>query len=198
MIRIRAERATVNPVENMMHPNTNPTKSGFTLVEVVVATAILSIMAAITLISINGNKINTEAQAGTRLVASAIREAQNYALTGKNITSDPNKRPCRFRARTAGSVIFVEQLSAGMVSCPEAGATPDAWEGGSRALPQGVTASGAEVRFDVPRGEPTNAAGTELSGTLSIDFSVSKSSVTARVCVYPLGRVDEKPVGSSC
>lgn len=177
------------------------TGSGFTLVEVVVTTAALSIMAAVTIMSLSGNKTRHEVQSATRLVASVLREAQNYALTGKNITSNPANRPCKFRARSvgSGSAIFVEQLSAGMASCPQPGLVPDSWVGAPYTLTNGVVFSATtEVRFDVPRGEPTNSTGTELSGVMFVDFPVSKSGLTAHACVYPLGRVGEKAVGSNC
>lgn len=174
------------------------TRSGFTFVELVVTMAILSGMAAVTIVSMNGGKTRHEVQSATHLVASALREAQNYALTGKNMTSNPANRPCKFRTRSVmgGSAIFVEQLSAGMVSCPQPGSTPDSWSGATYNLTNGVIFSATtEVRFNVPRGEPTNPSGVELSGATSIDFPVSKSGSTAHVCVYPLGRIEEKPVG---
>lgn len=177
------------------------TRSGFTLVELVVTTAALSIMAVVTIISMSGNKTRHEVQAATRLVASALREAQNYSLTGKNITSNPADRPCKFRARSVGGgpAIFVEQLNAGMVSCPQPGPDPDSWVGASYSLTNGVVFSTtAEVRFDVPRGEPANSSGVELSGATLIDFPVSKSGLTAHACIYPLGRIEEKVVGSNC
>lgn len=174
---------------------------GFTLVELVVAMALISIMATATVVSMSGGKTRHEVQSATHLVASALREAQNYALTGKNMTSNPANRPCKFRTRSvaSGSAIFVEQLSAGMVSCPQPGATSDLWSGATYNLTNGVVFSAATVaHFDVPRGEPTNSSGVELSGATSIDFSVSKSGLTAHACVYPLGRIEEKPVGGSC
>ena len=174
---------------------------GFTLVELVVAMALISIMATATVVSMSGSKTKQEVQAASHLVASALREAQNYALTGKNMTSNPANRPCKFRARsvTGGSAIFVEQLSAGMVSCSQPGSTPDSWSGAAYNLTNGVVFSATtEVRFDVPRGEPTNPSNVELSGATSIDFPVSKSLLTAHTCIYPLGRIEEKPVGGSC
>lgn len=177
------------------------TRLGFTLVELIVTTAALSIMATVTIMSLSGNKTRHEVQTATRLVASAAREAQNYALTGKNITANAANRPCKFRVRSVGggTAVFVEQLNAGMVSCPSSGSTADSWSGFTYDLTGGVTSSvTAEVRFDVPRGEPTNSSGAELSGTDLVDFTVSKSGLTAHACVYPLGRVEEKPVGGSC
>ncbi len=177
------------------------TRPGFTLVELIVTTAALSIMATVTIMSLSGNKTRHEVQTAARLVTSAVREAQNYALTGKNITANPANRPCKFRVRSVGggTVIFVEQLSAGMVSCPSPGITADSWSGATYNLTNGVTFfATTEVRFDVPRGEPANSSGTELSGATLVDFAVSKSGLNAHACVYPLGRVEEKPVGGSC
>lgn len=184
-----------------MREKTKRHLSGFTFVELIVAMAILSTLAAVTIASMSGNRTRQEVESATRLVASVVREAQNYALTGKNITATPTARPCQFRVVGAGASISIEQLNAGDDQCPliPGTATSGAWvSGATYPLSNGVTVSAGGVRFDVPRGEPTNSSGVELSGvTGPVDFSVSKGD-TAHVCVYPLGRIEEKPVGGSC
>ncbi len=189
-----------------MTSNTYKMSRGFTLIEVMVSVAILALMAAVTIVSMNGGRNRQEVEASTRLVAATLREAQNNALSGKNITGTAGSRPCQFRVRTTGGTgtITHEQLNAGDVLCPNPGtATNGAWSGFSTDLLNGVTfSSSTEVYFDVPRGEPKNAAGVlgvELnSATGPVDFSMTKGADTAHVCVYPLGRIEEASVGASC
>lgn len=183
-----------------MREKTDKIFSGFTLVELVVSMAILSIMAAITIVSLSGTKTKQEVEGAARQVASAIREAQNYALTGKNITSTSTNRACQFSvASTVNTAsLSIKQASISGASC---GAPAVAT---TYSLQNGVQFSVAsrEVLFDVPRGEPSDANG-EIGGSQGgaspyVDFSFAKNGSTAHVCVYPLGRIEEKPIGGSC
>jgi prepilin-type N-terminal cleavage/methylation domain-containing protein len=169
---------------------------GFTLVELIVAMGVLSIMASVTIVSMGGAKTKQEVEGAARQVAAAIREAQNYALTGKNIGAAGDV-PCRFHVTVANTSpnVTIQQIkfdSSGVCNT----------NSGSMvySLQHGVVFSAnAEVRFDVPRGEPRNSAGTEIgiSGVTHVGFSFAKSGSTAHVCVYPLGRIEEK-IGVNC
>lgn len=175
-----------------MAEKTKKRLSGFTLVELVVSMAILSIMAAITIVSLSGTKTKQEVEGAARELAAAIREAQNYALTGRSITGG---LPCQFRITAvalSGSYTLQQTDSTGCGTV--AGSV-------SYTLPNSVQfSSGTGVWFDVPRGEPRNSAGTEIgtSGVTHVDFSFAKNGSTAHVCVYPLGRIEEKPIGVNC
>lgn len=176
-----------------MTEKTNKHLSGFTLIELVVSMAILSIMAVITIVSLSGSKTKQEVEGAARQVAAAIREAQNYSLTGKNIGASGDV-PCRFRVEAAGTSSFtVQQKKFNSGSC-----SVDSGSSITYALPAGVTISTGNVSFDVPRAEPSSDAFGELDGSEKVDFSISKNGSTAHVCVYPLGRVEEKPIGGSC
>lgn len=175
---------------------------GFTLIEVLVSVAILAIMAAVTIASLSGSRNRQEVGGAARVVAAILRDAQNNALAGKNITGVSSSRPCQFRVRTipGTGTIWHEQLNAGSVSCPNLGGPSlDVWSGASTDLLNGVkfSASPTEARFDVPRGEPRNLAGAPLT-SIPVDFSITKGPDTAHVCVYPLGRIEETAVGASC
>lgn len=61
-------------------------KNGFSFLEMIVTIAIISIMTAVFFSSLSGNKELKAVEGEARKVAAAIREAQNYALTGKKIT----------------------------------------------------------------------------------------------------------------
>lgn len=66
--------------------------------ELMVVIGIIGIMTAVSLVSLQGSRDKKAVEVAAREVAASIREAQNYALTGKN---DPSKRhPCRIRWRT--------------------------------------------------------------------------------------------------
>lgn len=176
---------------------------GFTLIEVLVSVAILAIMAAVTITSMGGGRNRQEVGGAARVVAATLREAQNNALAGKNITGTMSDRPCQFRVRTitGTGTIAHEQLSAGDTFCPTPGTlTTNIWSGASTNLLNGVTFSAStEVYFDVPRGEPKNSLGIEVSAvTGPVDFSITKGPDTVHVCVYPLGRIEETAVGASC
>lgn len=162
---------------------------GFTLMELLISMTILSIMSVLTIVSFSGAKAGREVNGAARELAATIREAQNYAVTGKNITATTTNRPCQFRlTATSGTGNFsVQQTNAG--AC-------DTVAGSSAyVLQNGVQfAANAQVRFDVPRGEPKDSAGAELTSG-SITFTVAKNGLTAYVCVYPLGRIEEKGVG---
>ena len=55
--------------------------------EIMVVIAIIGIMSAVALVSLSKGKEQKAVEAAAREVASAIREAQNYALTGKGADS---------------------------------------------------------------------------------------------------------------
>ncbi|NTW15461.1 MAG: prepilin-type N-terminal cleavage/methylation domain-containing protein [Candidatus Moranbacteria bacterium] len=140
---------------------------GFTLVEVVITTSIIALVTAASLASMSSFKPRRDVEGNARTVAAAIRQAQNDAVTGKNIDA-------------CGTVLCVP------------------FHSDQVALTGGVSlTSSSEVAFRVPQGEPVGSGGAEIvSG--AVDISVSKAGVTAHVCVYPLGRVEERPIGSGC
>lgn len=164
-----------------------------------ISMTVLSIMATVTIVSMGGSKTKQEVEGAARELAAAIRETQNYALTGKNIGAAGDV-PCQFRVNvdigTSVSDFTVQQIRFVSGTCDTNSGAPMAYS-----LSNGVQFSAnAHVRFDVPRGEPKNSAGTEIgtSGVTHVDFSFAKNGSTAHVCVYPLGRIEEKPIGGSC
>ena len=76
-----------NHTKNMMH------RRGFTLIEIMVVMAIIGIVTAVTIVSFGSGKERKAVEGQARKVAAAIREMQNYALTGKQIGTNV---PCKF------------------------------------------------------------------------------------------------------
>jgi len=164
------------------------TGKGFTLIEIMVTVSIIGIVTAVSMVSMSGMKSRKEVEGAARTLAAAVREAQNYALSGKNIRENGDI-PCQFRVRVDGSSSYsVEQANSD--SCAT-------FFGQSVTLQNNVNVSGGTVYFQVPRGEPkrcvSDLGSCELLGTSSLDYAVSKNGITWHVCVYPLGRVEERP-----
>ncbi len=168
---------------------------GFTLVEVMITMAIIGVMSVVSLGTISGSRGNKDIEANARILMTTIREAQNYALTGKNIRGMCGAKPCvpySFKVSASGSAYVLEQSSID---------APAVFAGTASTLLNAVTVNSTNggVVFTVPRGEPSKGTGgAELVGSDVVDFSVSKDGKTSHVCVYPLGRVEEKPIGVAC
>ena len=78
-------------------------RQGFTLMEVVLVIGIIAIMTSVALVYIGGSRKNkTEVKSATNEVVSAIRETQNYSLTG-NVSSGSNCVEYRFSTTTGTS-----------------------------------------------------------------------------------------------
>lgn len=168
-------------------------KNGFTLIEMVAVFAIITIMTAVTLIGFSASKVSKEVDGQVRVFASAIREAQNYSLTGKSITATAGVKPCEYRiASTVGGSFSIQQYRTDAVgNCVADNPTS------SYSLANSVTFSSAKTFiFKVPRGEPWYN-GSELSGSVKVDFFLEKGGKRAHVCVYPLGRVEETRAGDT-
>jgi prepilin-type N-terminal cleavage/methylation domain-containing protein len=172
--------------------------SGFTLVEVIITTAIIGILSSVTIGSMSEVRVRRDLEGNARVIAAALREAQNDAITGKNIRGNTCSGsacvPCGFRFSASGNSFTLSQSNASMDGT---GGACSSFAGGiSVPLSNGVTVSNTEVWFGVPRAEPKSSPGADLNSG-SIDFELSKSSMSAHVCVYPLGRVEERPAGST-
>ena len=70
-------------------------KKGFTLIELLIVIAIIGIMTAALFVSMSRSGTTNALKVAGRQLAAAIRETQNYALTGKQ--KDKELYPCAFK-----------------------------------------------------------------------------------------------------
>ena len=168
-------------------------KRGFTLVELMVVMAMTAIMISVTIVSLSGSRDKKAVESEARKFAAVVREAQNYALTGKQFAS--GRVTCSIGVDPiAGDpepdesyrVAYAYRNGADCASGTSSGTVA------MNTLSNGVKFSGSDVpafNFAVPRGE------TGLGSVLRI--GLSKGSAIYSVCVYPTGRVEDVS-GVSC
>jgi len=152
---------------------------GFTLIEVVVVMAIISILTSIVITGITStNRTQRELEINAREFEGILREAQNYALTGKQANTSGNT--CSFKVSWTAPSTY--QLIA--VACGTAPTENKIIA--TYTLKNGVTfSSSTSVSFDLPWGKK--------SGATSLQFS--KASRNYSVCISSEGKIETK---SSC
>lgn len=160
---------------------------GFTLVELTIVMGIISVMAVITLVGLNASREERMVQAASLQVAASLREAQNYALTGQ--TPAITTKNCWFGVEfpSATSYRTVRQAKDGSGNCT---GTPVVL--GTFPLTNNVTVAptGTTVGFDLPRGT------ARFNSTLGI--TLTRGSISYRICVYPSGRIEERGTDLTC
>ncbi len=151
--------------------------SGFTLIELIIVLAIIGVVSVITLVSLSSARGTRDLDRSSREIVAALREAQNYALTGRSTSIGEDN--CAFSVQVVGGSTgySLSHLYRSGGSCSATGPLAN------YSLTTGVTFSAsATVSFSLPRGEVT-------SGTTSI--GLTKGGATYFVCVYPSGRILE-------
>jgi len=154
------------------------TRRGVTLSELLVAMAIASILASISLVY-SGNQREIKAlETAAREVSAAIREAQNYALTGKNAGPGCNSYTFSY---TNSNYSVNNNCNINY----------------TYTLKNGVTFSNStldSIHFSVPHG---TVSGTGFNNNLKI-IELSKNNKKIKVCVYLSGKIVETNIGGSC
>ncbi len=161
-------------------------KKAFTLLELMIVCSIIGIMTAAIIVSLINSQIKKEVEIEARIVAAAIREAQNYALTGK--TTQAGDLPCKYR--------FTSNSGDGSYKIRyyyHTNANSDC--GNERiyavySLKNKVSfAASRDFYFTVPHGIPSP------SPFSTVTVTVRKSTSVYNICVYPSGLVKEKGTG---
>lgn len=150
-------------------------KKAFTLTEIVVVIAIVGIMTGVMLVSLSGTRTDKALETAGQEVAAAVREAQNYALTGRGAGPGCNTYTFSY----GGSSYDISNGSGCEVNI-------------SYELKNGVVFSGTSGSFYflVPHGI-IDIASTET-------ITLGKNSKKVNVCVYPSGRVEATAIGGTC
>lgn len=81
--------------------NVSVSLPGYTLLELLVVVAIVSIASAIVISNFSASRVKEDTNASVREVMAVMRQAQNDALTGRQYVA--NAKPCRFQVSWAGS-----------------------------------------------------------------------------------------------
>ncbi|HBO17220.1 MAG: hypothetical protein UR69_C0002G0124 [Candidatus Moranbacteria bacterium GW2011_GWE2_35_2-] len=184
---------------------------GFTLLEVLVTVAIIGIMATVALVSTQRGKIDKEVSVAAEQVASSIREAQNYALSGKQ--PDATNTACGFGFRRSSAnaySVFYNHTTEDLVTCNAiikyySTTIPNQVSASLNSsgiiLPNGVSfynnaSTGAMnsqiVYFLIPFAIVYNFDGDTLGAIKTI--MVGKDSIYYAICVSPVGAVEVKKV----
>jgi type II secretion system protein H len=168
---------------NNRYSKKNP--NAFTLIEVMVVMAIMAIMAAIAMISLGSGHIKKDLETNAREFVGVVREAQNYALTGKQAVVGTD--PCRFRIDWGGSTYALTYWYKNA-----AGNCNQTFQMATYTLKNGVVFSNNNTNFlyfTLPHANSN--FGAIKSATLT------KRSNSHTVCIYEDGRMNDQP-GISC
>lgn len=153
---------------------------GFTLIEVLIVVAIIGIVSAMILVTFSGRQQARNLERAAREVMATLREAQNYALSGRaGVISENN---------TYYGVDFTAGASYSVVS---SGGTIESYS-----MKNGIVASAASsVRFMLPRGE-VYIGGAALSGSHRI--TLANGALNHYICVYSTGHILDNGAAAVC
>jgi prepilin-type N-terminal cleavage/methylation domain-containing protein len=174
------------------------TRSGFTLIELMMTMAMTAIMIAVLLASLSGTKRSREVEGEANKVLAALREVQNYSLTGRGINGTNACRKFGIDVPESSNTLSITYYDKSSGTCTVVG-TKATYAVGNGAALTSTLAVGSTLDFTLPNGQVfvnDGTTATELTSG-SVMFHISKYSDTVfdNVCVYPFGRIEQLPVG---
>lgn len=168
---------------------------GFTLIEVLAAMAIISILSAFVIVSFGNARTEKRVEGEARRFASVLRKLQNDSLTGKNLGAGV---PCAFYTGSSSvgntSVSMLYTVRSGG-SC-SSGATSQALPSHDFGFGVTMTVANTGVRFVVPHGDVWTGNGSSAIAT-PVQYTLGRDGYVWSVCVFPGGRIHER-VGAGC
>jgi prepilin-type N-terminal cleavage/methylation domain-containing protein len=158
--------------------------AGFTLIEVMIVIMIVGSMAIIMLVSFGSGQTERQLETNAREFVGMVREAQNYALTGKQAVAATD--PCRFQVSWSGAVYSMTYWykdAAGVCNQTSPMVTST--------LKDGVTFSNADnFYFTLPHANLSFGSGSK--GAI-----LTKQSSFRVACTYSSGLINEL-AGAAC
>ncbi len=154
---------------------------GMTLVELLVVVAIIGISSSIIFADWSDDRMVQDLAAATRNVEVAVREAQNYALTGYQGLA--NTQPCLFSFSWNGSGYTIDYYYKNGADCILANSHLRTYT-----LSGGISFNtGGSLSFSLPHATPTFSSGTEET------IVVTKGGLFHAVCIDAAGTVRTAP-----
>ena len=161
---------------------------GFTLIELIAVVAIIGVMTSAVLVSWSTGRSEQDVKLAAREFEAALRQAQNFSMTGKIDANNPTRVPCDYRLRYVSSTqyeIAYQYKNNGvcdgtLIASVQVFSLP----GGVTFPPSSDWNDGAV--FPLPRGEGV--------GTNVASIPLQKGSATKNVCIPQSGYFS----GASC
>lgn len=172
------------------------TNFGFTVIEMVIVIAIIGISSVVIINSLSTGRALRLTEQSAHDLAGALRQAQNYALTGK---ASAGQESCYFGLR------FISSSRYALVQYYRAAGNCNSYNTLTTTnLAGGVTFTSISsyptiLAFSLPRAEVYSATSGALSGlTTAQRIGLTKSGRTQYLCLYPGGRIEERGTASTC
>lgn len=173
-------------------------QSGFTLIELIVVVAIIGIVSSIIIVSLSASRAVAAAEQMALTFTTALRQAQNSALTGRN--SDITEDNCYFAIRIENATRYslVNYYRTGGV-CGSSYNTvmTTTLTGGVRFT--GVASYPTILAFSLPRAEVFKYSGGSFNNLGAAErVGFTRAGANRYTCLYPTGRIEFLGAATSC